>query len=163
MKQAQNSDSKTHVKKQNPTSSTEISRKSLKYLFLETPCMWNGTVVMNIVLNTASSNVHRQTSVFQSWRCRTTFWSSWAPMGAGSAQLLQSNLFLDFLSNYFSEALLHWTSFAVSCDSDRAIIAKLSDSQIRSWVALSLLVGCSSVRPSVRIGDIFTYLNRMMF
>ena len=40
MKRAQNSDSKTHVKKQNPTSRTEISRKSLKYLFLETPCMY---------------------------------------------------------------------------------------------------------------------------
>ena len=38
MKRAQNSDSKTHVKKQNPTSRTEISRQSLKYLFLETPC-----------------------------------------------------------------------------------------------------------------------------
>ena len=38
MKRAQNSDSKTHMKKQNPTSRTEISRKSLKYLFLETPC-----------------------------------------------------------------------------------------------------------------------------
>ena len=32
MKRAWNSDSKTHVKKQNPTSRTEISRRSLKYL-----------------------------------------------------------------------------------------------------------------------------------
>ena len=39
MKRAQNSDSKTHVKKRNPTSRTEIRRKSLKYLFLETPCI----------------------------------------------------------------------------------------------------------------------------
>ena len=39
MKRAPNSDSKTHVKKQNPTSRTEIRRKSLKYLFLETPCI----------------------------------------------------------------------------------------------------------------------------
>ena len=38
MKGARNSDSKTHVKKQNPTSGTEIRQKSLKYLFLETPC-----------------------------------------------------------------------------------------------------------------------------
>ena len=40
MKQAQNSDSKTHVNKQNLTSRTEIRRQSLKYLFLETPCMY---------------------------------------------------------------------------------------------------------------------------
>ena len=40
MKRAQNSDSKTHVKKQNPTSRTEIRWKSLKYLFLETPCIY---------------------------------------------------------------------------------------------------------------------------
>ena len=33
MKWAKNSDSKTHVKP-NPTSGTEISQKSLKYLFL---------------------------------------------------------------------------------------------------------------------------------
>ena len=38
MKRAQNSDSITHVKKQNPSSRTEIRQKSLKYLFLETPC-----------------------------------------------------------------------------------------------------------------------------
>ena len=41
MKRAQNSDSKTHVKQQNPTSRTEIRRKSLKYLFLETPCNYD--------------------------------------------------------------------------------------------------------------------------
>ena len=39
MKRAQNSDSKTHVKKLNPTSRTEIRRKTLYYLFLETPCI----------------------------------------------------------------------------------------------------------------------------
>ena len=39
MKRAQNSDSKTHVKKQNLNSRTEIRQKSLKYLYLETPCM----------------------------------------------------------------------------------------------------------------------------
>ena len=39
MKRAQNSDSKTHVKKSNPTSRTEIKRNSLYYLFLETPCI----------------------------------------------------------------------------------------------------------------------------
>ena len=38
LKRVRNSDSKTHVNKQNPTSITEIRRKSLKYLFLETPC-----------------------------------------------------------------------------------------------------------------------------
>ena len=38
MKRARNSDSETRVKKLNPTSSTEIRQKSLKYLFLETPC-----------------------------------------------------------------------------------------------------------------------------
>ena len=37
MKRLSNSDSKTHVKKQNPTSGTEIRQKPLKYLFLETP------------------------------------------------------------------------------------------------------------------------------
>ena len=37
MKRAPNSDSKTHVKKQNPTSRTEIRRKSLKYLFQRHP------------------------------------------------------------------------------------------------------------------------------
>ena len=41
MKRSRNSDSKTHVKKQNPTSRTEISRQSLKYLFLETPCIFH--------------------------------------------------------------------------------------------------------------------------
>ena len=39
MKPPQNSDSKTRVKKQNLTSKTEIRQKSLKYLFLETPCI----------------------------------------------------------------------------------------------------------------------------
>ena len=39
MKRLRNSDSITHVKKQNPTSRTEIRQKSLKYLFLETPCI----------------------------------------------------------------------------------------------------------------------------
>ena len=39
MKRARNSDSKTHLKKQNLTSRKEIRRKSLKYLFLETPCI----------------------------------------------------------------------------------------------------------------------------
>ena len=41
MKRARNSDSKTHVKKQNLNSRTEIRQKSLKYLFLETPCINN--------------------------------------------------------------------------------------------------------------------------
>ena len=40
MKRAQNSDFWTQVKKWNPTSRTEIRQKSLKYLFLETPCIW---------------------------------------------------------------------------------------------------------------------------
>ena len=39
MKRLRNSDSITHVKKQNPTSGTEIRQKPLKYLFLETPCI----------------------------------------------------------------------------------------------------------------------------
>ena len=39
MKQAQNSDSKTHMKKLNLAYRTEIRHKSLKYLFLETPCI----------------------------------------------------------------------------------------------------------------------------
>ena len=38
LKQAQDFDSKTHLKKQKPTFRTEISQKQLKYLFLETPC-----------------------------------------------------------------------------------------------------------------------------
>ena len=38
MEWAQNSDSETHLKKKNPTSKTE---KSKKYLFLETPCSFN--------------------------------------------------------------------------------------------------------------------------
>ena len=42
------------------------------------------------------------------------------------------------------------------------LIAKLSGLQIKSWVALSLLVVRSFVRPS-RIGDISTYLHYMMF
>ena len=40
MKRPQNSDSITHVKRQNSTFRTETRRKSLKYLFLETPCMY---------------------------------------------------------------------------------------------------------------------------
>ena len=44
MKWAQNSDSKTHVKRQNLTSGTEIRRQLLKYLFLETPCMYSPNV-----------------------------------------------------------------------------------------------------------------------
>ena len=41
MKRARNFDSITHLKRQNPTSRTEIRRTSLKYLFLETPCtLW---------------------------------------------------------------------------------------------------------------------------
>ena len=44
MKRAQNSDSKTHVKKQNLNSRTEIRQKSLKYLFLETPCSFDRIV-----------------------------------------------------------------------------------------------------------------------
>ena len=40
MKRTQNSDSKPHVKKQNLTSRTEVRRKSLKYLFLETHCIF---------------------------------------------------------------------------------------------------------------------------
>ena len=40
MKQARNSGSKTHVKKLNPISRTEIRRKTRKYLFLGTPCMY---------------------------------------------------------------------------------------------------------------------------
>ena len=38
MKQAQNSDFKTHVEKWKTTFKREIRQKSLKYLFLETPC-----------------------------------------------------------------------------------------------------------------------------
>ena len=49
------------------------------------------------------------------------------------------------------------------CTINVVFIAKLSGSQIRSWVALYLLVGCSVGCPSVRIGDISTYLNCMMF
>ena len=49
MKRAPNSDSKTHVKKQNPTSRTEIRRKSLKYLFLETPCSMSMTEVTSML------------------------------------------------------------------------------------------------------------------
>ena len=41
MKRAKNPDSKTHVKRGNPTSRTEIRRKLLYYLFLETPCRLN--------------------------------------------------------------------------------------------------------------------------
>ena len=43
MEWAQNSDYKTHLKKQNPTYRKEIKLKSLKYLFLETPCTKGGT------------------------------------------------------------------------------------------------------------------------
>ena len=42
MKRAQNSDSKTHVQKLNPTFRTDIRQKLLNYLFLETPCKWIG-------------------------------------------------------------------------------------------------------------------------
>ena len=40
MKRARSSDSITHLKKQNPTSRTEIRQTSLKFLFLETPCIF---------------------------------------------------------------------------------------------------------------------------
>ena len=52
MKRARNFDSITHLKRQNPTSRTEIRRTSLKYLFLETPCMIfdNGTMTMMTML-----------------------------------------------------------------------------------------------------------------
>lgn len=54
-----------------------------------------------IVLSNASSNAHKSVYVFQSKLCRTMFSSSWAPMGGGWVQLLQTNFFLHFLSNYF--------------------------------------------------------------
>ena len=52
MKRAQNFDSKTHLKKWNPTFRTKIGRKSLKYLFLETPCTVNShKFVCDVYLN----------------------------------------------------------------------------------------------------------------
>ena len=56
MKEAQNSDSKTHVKKLNLTSRTEIGHKSLKYLFLETPCTQTASIEMLSLC--AYSNLH---------------------------------------------------------------------------------------------------------
>ena len=58
MKPPQNSDSITHVKKQNPTSKTEIRRKSLKYLFLETPCTNRNTNTnINTYTNTNTNTI----------------------------------------------------------------------------------------------------------
>ena len=52
MKRARSSDSITHLKKQNPTSRTEIRQTSLKYLFLETPCRLGESTLTQIGLDT---------------------------------------------------------------------------------------------------------------
>ena len=66
MKCARNSDSKTHLKKLNPSSRTEIRRKSLKYLFQRHPVLWYtiqlGNLTTSIVAHVASLRWTHSTS-----------------------------------------------------------------------------------------------------
>ena len=64
MNRAQNSDSETHVKKQNRTSRTEIGQNSLKYLFFETPCICHICIIFVILFHGASKRIMARTKFF---------------------------------------------------------------------------------------------------
>ena len=80
--------------------------------------------------------------------------------GYGILTLHNQSLNCHFVDNIFSIFDLSNSNSPLSSISQ---IAKLSGSQIKSWVALYLLVVCLFVRPSVWIGNICTYLNCMTF
>ena len=88
MERAQNSDSETHVENLNQTSRTDLSRKSLSYIFFGTPCMWptfeKDWLILSLkpgkmtdkYIQTICTFFHRQCPVCGSWEADSGVWAN---------------------------------------------------------------------------------------